>query len=614
MQEDKNKPVEGEIVEKAEEISREIAKEIRDESRRGGVFIGTLNIMAAPARHLITKPLTHIYRKRYHGKYKRPKHVFAFDLGLVALGVAIGIAAFYFSFFKPFDPIQIQLFALPKNPTAGGEVVLDFKVSNLSADPINNAVVAFKLPSNIKFLRSSLAYQRDENAAHLGVIDANSDANERLVGELSGSVGQNFKVIAILTYKDRSGATATKATSASLTIASSTIGASFALPDTAIVGQPISGTINYWNHGNAHADNIVLTPDWPDNFTLLSSEPALKAGHWALGALAPGSAGTISWSGVINAGTGEADFRIETGVNSDNGILLQSESLKTATLTDPEISVAIDGPNGAARGQTALLTASYKNKGDHQLTGAALKIVADDGLTVTGENEKGGIDVNPSAGGSWQFKVKLDDALPDALKNSLDPQLKVRVLLSGKLDDQTPVSIQSPAFAIRVASVLSLNGVARYWSESGDQLGRGPLPPEPGKTTRYWIFWNAGNTTGAVNGVRVSGILPANVSFTGKASVPFGDAPQFDPDTRALTWNVGDIPAWPGVNSPSVGVAFEVALIPTPDQIGTYPLLASELKITGTDGVTGLALAASAPNLTAHLTADPKAGDTGKVR
>ena len=615
MNEEKNKPIEGEIIEKAEEVGREIAEEIREGARKGGVFIGTLNIMAAPARQLLTEPLGKIYRDRYEGKFRRPKHVFAFDAALVALGAAIAIVAVYFSFFfKAFDPVQIEFASSPKDPAAGGEVVLNYAVSNRSSDPLAGAEVSFDLPNGIKFLRSSLAYQRDKNAADLGTIEAGSDVSERLVASLSGSVGKSLNVIATLTYKDRSGASVTKRAAAAVKIADSTVGASFALPDDIIVGQAVSGTVGYWNRGSAAADGVVLTPDWPQNFTLLSSNPALKDGHWTVGALASGSAGKISWTGIVNAGQGDADFAVETGLKSGNGILLQAQDLKTAALTDPRISVTLDGNPAAGLGQTVSLTASYGNEGSHALTGAVLKVIADDGLAIVGESGKAGFDVNSGASGTWNFKARIADVLPDALKDATDPQLKVRVTLEGKLDGGQQISIQSPAFAIKTASALSLNSAARYWSESGDQLGRGPLPPEAGKATRYWIFWNAKNTTGAVDGVRVTGILPTNVSFTGKASVPFGDAPQFDPATRAITWNAGDIPAWPGVDSPSVGAAFEVALIPTPDQAGIYPPLVIDQKIFGTDDVTGIALGNAAPDLTAHLIADPKAADTGTVR
>jgi hypothetical protein len=608
MSDDKLKPIKGEVI--------ETSRHARGENPAPrGIFVGTLNIMTEPARNFITEPLSKLYHSRYHGKYNRPKHVFAFDLGLVALGAAIACVAIYFGlFWKPFDPVQIQFNIAPKNPVSGGEIVLNYSVSNSSPDPLENAVVSFKFPSGIKFIRSSLAYQRDKNAVSFDSIDADSDAFEHLVGGIIGNPGESFRAVATLTYKNRSGAIVSKATSATVKIAESAVGASFSLPDKIFIGQTISGIVDYWNRGNVPAKNVVLTPHWPDNFTLLSLDTALGAEQWRISSIAPGSAGRINWTGVINAGSKEADFRIKTSMKGNSNVMLESEDLKSMELADPQISVALDGASGAALGQTVTLAASYKNTGEHVLSGAALRIIPDDGLAIVGDASKGDIDLAPGASGSWQFKVKLADTLPDILQSSIDPQLKVRVSLDGKFDDEEPFSIQSPAFVIKVASSLSLNGVARYWSESDDQLGRGPLPPQVGKTTRYWVFWNAKSTTGAVNVVRVSGVLPSNVSFTGKASVPFGDAPIFDPVTRMLTWNAGDLPAWPGVSSPAIGMAFEISFVPTADQAGTYPLLVAEQKISGIDAVTGLALSNTAPDLTAHLTADPKAADTGAVK
>jgi hypothetical protein len=122
------------------------------------------------------------------------------------------------------------------------------------------------------------------------------------------------------------------------------------------------------------------------------------------------------------------------------------------------------------------------------------------------------------------------------------------------------------------------------------------------------------NTTGAVNNVRITGKLPGNVTYTGKAANPFGDAPLYDPSTRTMTWNVGDVPAWPGVATDAIGAACEVTITPTADERGTYALLMTDQQITGTDAATGLALSATAPDMNTHLTTDPQGMATGTVK
>lgn len=606
MSDNEIKHVEGELVDKP-----------RDDAKSKGVFIGTLNIMAAPAREYVTKPLHQLYHARYHGRYRRPKHVFAFDLGLIALGAALAAVAIYFSFlWKPVEETRVKFAALPKSPVSGGEVVLNLDVANNGKIAMNDAVATFRLPKEISFVRSSPPLRRDTESIKLGTIEPGTNIKARIVGTLNGKVGQELRPTVTVSYKEGlDGPAKTKNAEASLKISSSSVGAAFELPDSLFAGQAINGAIRYWNRGNAPAEKIVIVPAWPEGFALSSSSLPLKSGRWEIGTLAPNSEGQISWTGSLAGTDDSADFAADIGSRSGNSINVEAQSIKNVTVTDAGIILKIDGPTTAKLGDTLTLTGSWKSASGHSLAPAAVKILADDGFSYIEGSGKDAIAIESGAtNGSWQFKMKMDDTIPEALKGKTDPQFKVRVAISGEIDGAEEATLQSPAFAVRIVSSLGLSSVARYWSETGDQLGRGPIPPEVGKATRYWIFWNIKNTTGAVTGVRVYATLPANASFTGKVSAPFGEAPQFDPGTRTVTWSVGDIPAWPGMNSASIGTAFEVALIPTPDQAGIYPLLVGSQKIAGNDSTSGLPLQGSAKDITTHLTDDPKAAGTGTVK
>ena len=609
-------PIEGEIVEKAEAIGAELETDIREAAKRGGVFIGTLNIMTQPARNLLTEPLADLYKDRYEGKYKRPKHVFAFDMGPVALGAALAVVSIYFGLiYKPFETVQVGLTAEPNAPVSGGEIVLNLTVTNNGTDPIDDVNAVLKLPTQIKFERASLPYDRASQTVNFGEIDAKSDATVRVVGDLGGADGQNLRPSATVTYKDNSGGLAKKSAVASVKIAGSSVGAEFEMPENIVVGQIISGDIRYFNHGNAPVDNVIIIPNWPQNFVLSSSSPEIKNSMWFVGTLAPGSEGKISWSGMETAGGASADdFIVETGVRSGADILTQSQNKTVVTLIDPGISVAFDGALVARLGDMLALTATYKNTGDHTLNGAAVTATLDGGLSILNIDRATLGDINPGDTGTVKLTVRVDGKLPDALKNSTDIILGVRAGLMGKLDNNSAVAISSPAWNIKIASTLGMSAGARYWSDSGDQLGRGPLPPVVGKTTTLWIFWDVSNTTGAVNNVRITGKLPANVTYTGKAANPFGSAPLYDPATRVMTWNAGDVPAWPGVATDAIGAACEVTITPTADERNTYAPLMTDQVITGIDAATGLTLSATAPDMNTHLTTDPQGAATGTVK
>ncbi len=609
-------PIEGEIVEKAEAIGAELETDIREAAKRGGVFIGTLNIMTQPARNLITEPLADLYKDRYEGKYKRPKHVFAFDMGLIALGAALAVVSIYFGLiYKPFETVQVGLIAEPKAPSSGGEIVLNLTVANNGKDPIEDVSAALKLPTQIKFERASLPYDRASQTVAFGEIDAKSDATVRIVGTLNGAVGQNIRASAIVTYKDASENTIKKSAAASVKITGSSVGAAFEMPDSIAVGQIVNGDIRYFNHSNAPINNVVIIPNWPQNFVLSSSSPEIKNGMWFVGTLAPGSEGKIAWSGMETAGGASADeFIVETGMRSGADILTQSQSKMVVTLIDPGIGIAFDGATVARLGDTLALTATYKNTGDHTLNGAALTAALDGGLSILNIDRAALGDINPGDTGTVKLTVRVSNKPPDALKNATGVMLAVRVSVAGKLDNNSTVAISSPAWNIKIATQLGMTAGARYWSDTGDQLGRGPLPPTVGKTTTLWIFWNVSNTTGTVNNVRITGKLPANVTYTGKAANPFGSAPLYDPATRIMTWNVGDVPAWPGVTTDAIGAACEVTITPTADERGTYAPLMTDQQVTGVDAATGLTLSATASDITTHLTTDPQAAATGTVK
>ena len=616
MPDDKLQPLEGEIVEKAEAMGRELETDIRDAARRGGVFIGTLNIMTQPARNMLTEPLTDLYKDKYEGKFKRPKHVFALDMGLIALGaVAAAIAIYFGLIYKPFEPVQAVLTATPNALVSGGEIVLNLTVTNNENDPIEDVNAVFKLPAQIKFERSSLPYARASNTVSFGEIAAHGEASVRLVGALTGNVGQTLKPSASVTYKDSSGKEGKKLAAARAKISNSSVGAAFEMPESIVVGQVVSGNIKYFNRGNSPIDNVVIIPTWPQNFVVNSSKPELKNGAWFIGTLGKGSEGTIAWSGSMTAGGADtADFAVETAVRSLSDTLSQGQSSRTVSLADPAINVSLDGTSGARAGDTVTIAATYKNTGDHTFNGATFGATADQGLTIKNIDRTALGDLKPGATGTVKITASLDSKLPDALKNATDVQLAVRASLSGKLDNDSPVVISSPDWNVKVASTLGMSAGARYWSDTGDQLGRGPLPPAVGKTTTLWIFWDVANTTGALNNVRITGKLPANVTYTGKAANPFGDAPLYDPATRTMTWNVGDVPAWPGVATEAIGAACEVTITPTADQRGTYAPLMTNQVVTGTDAATGISLSATAPDMTTHLTTDPQGIATGTVK
>jgi uncharacterized repeat protein (TIGR01451 family) len=610
----KQKPLEGEIVSGNEEKNAlaPIASNAKTTAGRSGVFIGTLNIMAEPARNFITEPIAAHYKNNYHKKYKRPKHVFAFDAFLVALGAVIGALALYFSFFySPYKPVEFNLSILPKIPASGSEMIVKTEIKNMSDAPIVPEI-AFRLPSSVSVKRANAPYDRATNVMKFEPLPPGESRTASLIVILSGTIGAKEKILAKMKYTEITGGKVSElAANAAFTIGRSSLSSAFELPEKIIVGQEFSGQIRYANKGAKDIDNVYATAEWPEEFYLTSSEPKEKNGKIWLGKIKAGTEGIINWSGVLQKNAGVFGLVIAADERGETTELARASS--ETTVIDHGVSLFLTGPTQASLGETIDYKINFKNAGTADFTEAKLSVHSSDGIAAETTN----LAISPINAGStesFSLKIRIPNHLPDGIAAKKDPTIGFYVRLNGKANNENIV-INSRAWNIKVASRLGITAEARYYSEDGDQIGRGPLPPKVGATTRYWIFLNIINTTSAVNGGGVTARLPENVQFTGKVSVISGDRPYYNAANRTLNWNIGTIAPFSGLGtgSPS-GAAFEVALTPVLGDAGKYPILIEDIKIFGEDDFTDAKLNATAPDVTARLTKDVKAAEAKPVQ
>jgi len=108
----------------------------------------------------------------------------------------------------------------------------------------------------------------------------------------------------------------------------------------------------------------------------------------------------------------------------------------------------------------------------------------------------------------------------------------------------------------KISTFLKIHAESRYYTEEGDQLGRGPLPPKVGQTTKYWINFFLTASPNAVKDAVIKAHLPAGVIWTGKTNVVEGEPLKFDPLSRTVTWKNNSVEATMGDTCPCVGAGF----------------------------------------------------------
>ncbi len=202
-------------------------------------------------------------------------------------------------------------------------------------------------------------------------------------------------------------------------------------------------------------------------------------------------------------------------------------------------------------------------------------------------------------------EVHLSIKTKSYVSGSSDFNLRM-TLWTSNLFESREIIIENEPILIRLNSNLAVQVYPMYYAPTGDQLGRGPLPPKVGETTKYWIFAKLINDISSVENVVLTMELPINVSWSNRSNVPVGDPLVFDPNSRAVSWKVSKLPVKPG----NIGFAFEVALLPSANQVGQFPILIQDIKISGRDERTGVMIEKKLGNITSKLIQDTK----GKTR
>ena len=186
-------------------------------------------------------------------------------------------------------------------------------------------------------------------------------------------------------------------------------------------------------------------------------------------------------------------------------------------------------------------------------------------------------------------------------------------------DGAQPVTGGSATYAVTSGSSSStsqpfssgtfpLSASARYYSSTGDQLGVGPLPPQVGQQTTYWIAFTLGPTDGRLSAFDLHATLPTGVKATGKYAAP--TAASFTTKDNTIEWRAPELSA---IGAPGITFAFEVGFTPSKTQVGSVaPLLSKATAQASTDD--GRTLSATSTAVTTDLIDDAKASGKGVIQ
>lgn len=544
------------------------------------------------------------YEKHYKTHYQERAHlVFLLDAVLVTTALGLLALGSYFSWF--YHPLR-DGFRL--NVATIGEVVgakegeIGVYIENVGKETLRNGRLMIHLPDT--FLAADGV--RGTRSMEIGILPAGASADYRFRGMPLGPP-RAANVVAHFEAYGEDGRHDERLVSGDLKWERGLIETRFEAPKSIVPGQTARFRLHVKNGAAFDIGGASLKLTWPEGFTLINATPPVYRNAVALGNLEAGKEAYVDFTGRFSGSAETRNLAAElTGTVAERDFLLSAAEAEI-WLADAGLGLsAVFGegaPAYASPGEEMPVVVRYRNEGLMPLQDLTLAINEDPRViaSVRWEPSASVGDLMPGASGERTAYVRILDPISQFVIN---PTLRVTPVgrFSVEVDGVTEAEIAGTGVERKVSGAASVRAAARFFTNEGDQIGRGPLPPKVGSATRYWIFASLQTGATELQGGTLSFSLPNGVALTGRTAATVGSEPALEGER--LVWRVGTVAPHAGALFEAPSISFEVALTPAASQVGTSPLLISGISFTGTDAWTGASLSSNQPGLTTQLPGD----------
>jgi uncharacterized repeat protein (TIGR01451 family) len=457
-----------------------------------------------------------------------------------------------------------------------------------------------------------------------GDIYSGQEKSVKFSGKLIGREGEVKIAKASLSYKPKNlNATYKSETTFATLINFLPLSLELDLPSRIDPGKSFDFDLNYFSNIDYELSDLRISLEYPADFQFKSSKPAsLETTEWDIDHLSKAEGGRIQISGQINGSVGNQEaFGAKIGIWKDGEFMLLKEISKSIAIEMPSLSIRqeINGKQDhiASPGERLHYEIFFRNEGSEAITNLSLtdslsgEMFDFSSLQVPYGASMG----NNSVIWDWKNFTGLQYIAPRQ-------ENKVEFWINLKQNPSTPTLGNSiitnnvylnqvnAQFVTKINSKLELSQMGFYQDEIFGNSG--PIPPKVGQATTYTVNWQVKNYWNAAENVKVEAILPSYIQLTGNI-FPADSRITFDSQSREIVWEIGNMVAGQGINSPPPNISFQIALTPEDYMAGQIPELLKNTVITGRDSWTGGIIRMALEDITADLPNDAAAAGQGMV-
>jgi len=543
------------------------------------------------------------YHTHYENVYEHAKKLFAFDIFLLIVAATMLGGSIFFFFWTPglTDQIDLKISLGNSHIKNGQNVKMIISYKNRSKYYLHQSILGVHLPNGFIVDREKTPSStfRTDSTFDLKDLSPGSSGQVEIYGRLWVVPKQDETITALLSYlPENSKYKEQKLGNFLLNLSDNILSSSLQITTTSFANNRVPFVYKFVNTSEDKLDGLKFninfagrTVNLPNttlqNITLEKNGEKLITGEVTM----PAQPGKYNLTASVSANINNHEINI---LNTQASI--ETFSPQVTISFNPDNQPTFVEPNQIIEG-----TISWKNNGNFEINNTNIRLNFNPSVVDIQKTAKeNGFKIDKKTilitslqrtalssiknNDSDQFKIKIYLLPKFNLAGTENASLEIQPYFEGQLKDLTreTFSIAGQPTLIPLATELEINSEARYYSNEGDQLGRGPLPPKTNETTKYWIFIRISNTSNAVRDAYFYANLPSGIEFTGKQSVSIGSALTFNPANRTVTWNHYELPP----NS-QTGLYFEVAATPTINEIGKNITLVKNISFSATDKNTG---------------------------
>lgn len=541
---------------------------------------------------------------------KKMKHFILEILFVSSFVFLFGLSFFWvfggFDYFA--DKVDLRIsFVGPVKSVGLTTVIVDY--GNRYDFALKNAELKINLPKNFELISASDSqFDLFTKILNISELSANDGGRLTLVGRLWQDFGsKNFLAANLIYYKtDKQGQKSKdifeKNTIFDYQIGDSIVELSENCPSKVFGGESVVLTATVKNlEADLPLENLFLQKEFPNDFAVEQTDEERFS-------LSPNSQIEKQSRLILPNQKGEKKYGFALYLETLNGRILLNKIEKVLQVVEsPVIFNITSEKNVFAAGEKIKIKIEMENVSGKKLVDNKVRLDFGGGFWQLQNGANGFLEFDKKdflqlssikADEKIEFSLDIETKSVDLFG---EDEIFVKPLATIIFENEPRIITGIPT-KMQLIKKLSLFAYPVYFSAGGDQLGRGPLPPQVGQQTKYWFFTRVLNDFSQINDVEVKIKLDTNVQFTGNSDVFFGEPVIFDPVNNEIIWKIKTVLA----QENNFGFGVELAVSPNKNDLGKYPILVKSLEISGIDSTTGEVVRQSYGQVTTQLLNDEK--------